>query len=118
MHRDALGLIAVVLLLGSACGRVGPTAGQASATRTASSPSVVATSPSCGVPAARGNSALVYDSNRQTLVLFGGSGREVYGDTWLRSGPCWQQINPTTSPPARSTAAAAFDPNAQVVLMF
>jgi hypothetical protein len=61
---------------------------------------------------------LVYDSDRQNVVLFGGSGRQVYGDTWLWNGSCWQLAAPTNSPSPRSSVAAAFLPNLHSLIIY
>jgi hypothetical protein len=72
----------------------------------------------CQAPATRTLSVLVYDSDRQNVVLFGGAGRQVYGDTWLWNGSCWQLANTTSSPTPRNTAGAAFDPARHVLVVY
>lgn len=64
------------------------------------------------------NSALVYDSDHQQLVLFGGVGTDFYGDTWLRIGSCWQLTNSAAAPAARSDSGAAFDPNHHQLVLY
>jgi len=74
-------------------------------------------------PPARHSSAMVYDSARQRVVLFGGydsvnTGPGILGDTWEWDGKNWTQIKPTTSPPARGALAMAYDAARQRVVLF
>jgi hypothetical protein len=64
------------------------------------------------------NPALIYDSDRKNLVLFGGHGKQMYGDTWLWSGSCWRQATPMSAPSPRTFMAAAYDPNRHILLMY
>jgi hypothetical protein len=61
---------------------------------------------------------MAYDAARQNVVLFGGAGAEVYGDTWLWSGSCWQRQGTTMAPTPRSTAAFAFDPARNLLIVY
>jgi hypothetical protein len=68
----------------------------------------------------RADVALAYDSNRGLVVLFGGAdGKGVQlAETWEYDGQAWTQATPTTSPPATASAATAFDPVRQRVVIF
>ncbi len=76
-------------------------------------------------PPARRAAAMAYDSVRGVIVLFGGNrnatspGRATVGDTWEWDGvsTSWDE-KATTGPPARSSAAMAFDPVRGEVLLF
>ncbi|HEY8673323.1 MAG TPA: hypothetical protein VIM76_06145 [Candidatus Dormibacteraeota bacterium] len=50
------------------------------------------------------------------VVLFGGVGN--YANTWLWDGIRWRQAHPSTSPPGRFGASAAYDPDTRTVLLF
>lgn len=50
------------------------------------------------------------------VVLFGGVGN--YANTWLWNGIRWRQAHPSTSPPGRFGASAAYDPDTRTVLLF
>jgi hypothetical protein len=70
-------------------------------------------------PHFRGQAAMVYDSARQVLVVFGGthSGTTILGDTWEYDGVNWTQRSPVASPSARYGMGYAYDTaNAQTVI--
>lgn len=73
-------------------------------------------------PSARVNSAMAYDSARDRLVLFGGYAEGgALSDTWesrTANWLIWDKKTPTTSPPARSYHAMAYDPTRGTVLLF
>ncbi|HVT05611.1 MAG TPA: hypothetical protein VHL58_19810 [Thermoanaerobaculia bacterium] len=76
-------------------------------------------------PSARSAFAMVYDSARSQEVLFGGTAGldsdkkpVVLGDTWVFHDQNWSQVNTPSSPPARSLAAAAYDPIRDRVILF
>jgi hypothetical protein len=75
-------------------------------------------------PAGRAASAMVYDSTRGEIVLFGGQGsapaagqpQPVFGDTWIWNGKSWRLAS-QDGPRARSYHAMSFDRRAGVVLL-
>src|SRR3984893_2661323 len=70
-------------------------------------------------PPARSVQAMVYDSNRLQIVMFGGrSDTADLGDTWVYHNNDWTQLNPPTSPPARMIPGAAYDPVRDRVVLF
>ncbi len=74
-------------------------------------------------PSARFAHAMVYDSVRDVVVLFGGAiwvgggSRNWYGDTWEWDGGAWVGRS-VTGPSPRSYCAAAFDSLRGVVVLF
>ncbi|HEY8673689.1 MAG TPA: hypothetical protein VIM76_08010 [Candidatus Dormibacteraeota bacterium] len=50
------------------------------------------------------------------VVLFGGV--DSYDETWLWNGNRWSRAQPRTSPPGRFQAAAAYDPETRLVMLF
>ncbi|MFX0075813.1 MAG: Kelch repeat-containing protein [Candidatus Hermodarchaeota archaeon] len=63
-------------------------------------------------PSARGAPAMVYDSESDRIVLFGGAGTSpTFDDTWVYdyNSNSWTQQNPPESPPARSRHGGAYD---------
>lgn len=62
-------------------------------------------------PSDRSSYMMVYDSNRQHTVLFGGKNGTTYlNDTWKYESGTWSQINTPNMPPARVLGGGAFDP--------
>lgn len=62
---------------------------------------------------------MVYDAQRQRLVLFGGLGVSGYlNDTWEYDGVSWTQISTAVSPPARDAHAMVYDPVRRVTVLF
>ena len=70
------------------------------------------------LPPKRDGGAMVYDSSRARLVLFGGLTGLQLQDTWEWDGTSWTQINPVVMPPARADHAMAYDPIREVTVMF
>jgi hypothetical protein len=60
-------------------------------------------------PPARQGHAMAYDRTRKRVVLFGGAGDGLLGDTWEWDGTDWTQRTPATSPSPRIGAAMAYD---------
>jgi N-acetylneuraminic acid mutarotase len=77
-------------------------------------------------PPARGGGAMVYDSTRARFVLFGGgplaqsSSHGTFADTWEYDNAVstWTRRTTTTSPPARTAHAMAYDEARQRVVLF
>jgi len=76
-------------------------------------------------PAGRGRAALVYDSKRRQVVLFGGVGappgpgqpQPFFNDTWVWEGTTWRRVA-DGGPPARYAHGMVFDERAGVVLLY
>ncbi len=70
-------------------------------------------------PPGREEAAMVFDSWRKKIVLFGGRGSSKYlGDTWVWDGKTWIQMHPAQSPPPRFGHAMAFDPVRGKIVLF
>ncbi|MCI4350986.1 MAG: hypothetical protein L3K15_05685, partial [Thermoplasmata archaeon] len=52
---------------------------------------------------------MAYDARDKYVVLFGGFGASVFGDTWSFSAGIWTQLHPASHPSARYGAVMAFD---------
>ncbi len=68
------------------------------------------------LPEPRYSPTVVYDSERQNTVLFGGG--EPSTTTWLWSRQIWTAVTSSTSPSDRFGSAAAYDPLLKKVLLF
>lgn len=79
-------------------------------------------------PSVRQGHVMIFDSARKQYVVFGGStevGRESFagydysalGDTWVATNGTWQQLS-GTAPPARASAAMAYNVTSQTALLF
>jgi hypothetical protein len=68
-------------------------------------------------PTPRMGHAMVYDSLRQVVVLFGGSDGQFRGDTWEWDGRTWRQVA-SAGPSARSRHGMAFDSRRGVIVLF
>lgn len=72
-----------------------------------------------GTPDARSHAAMVYDSQREVIVLFGGvSNSDFLNDTWEYDGNRWYQVETAVSPPARVSHEMAYDPERGVTILF
>ncbi len=72
-------------------------------------------------PPARFGQAMVYDSARDRIVMFGGrsgNNKQDLNDTWVFKNGDWTQLDPPASPPARVLADAAYDPIRDRVVLF
>lgn len=71
-------------------------------------------------PTQRYQQALAFDSDRNVLVMFGGSVSETanVGDTWEFDGTSWMQKSPADSPSARHDAKMVYDTANQRVVLF
>jgi len=76
------------------------------------------------VPPPRRESAATYDSERGTVLVFGGktwlmdATAPVYGDTWTRSRGRWVEQAPATAPDGRFSTALAFDEDRARAVLF
>jgi len=70
-------------------------------------------------PPARFSHAMAYDSNRQRIVVFGGSDRGVnFNDTWEYDGSNWQQVNTANSPAPRRRVSMVFNSVSNRMVLF
>jgi hypothetical protein len=72
-------------------------------------------------PPPRIDASMVYDSTDGYVVMFGGydgTTHTVYNDTWTFSAGQWNQVHPTSSPPARDGAGMASDDADHEVVLF
>lgn len=69
-------------------------------------------------PAGRWSLATAWDAGRGRLVLFGGAGVVVRGDTWEWDGATWTRRDPANAPRPRYLAAMAYDESRRRVVMF
>ena len=69
-------------------------------------------------PSARDYASIAYDAATGNVVLFGGHGSGVLGDTWVWDGSTWTRQHPATRPTPRSEAAMAFDAATGNVVLF
>lgn len=72
-------------------------------------------------PPDRHSASMVFDSERDLSVLFGGTNDSVsFNDTWLYSGlnERWTEVESTISPPTRHDAAMIFDRRFRRTLVF
>jgi hypothetical protein len=115
--------VAGLVVLVSACG----SASDAALQTPSPSPPTSTTSPSPAPPSTPfaypglfpRDTNITYDSTRQTIVLFGGSGPVgALGDTWVFSGGAWTQQHPAANPSQRLGPMLADDPSMQAVLLF
>jgi hypothetical protein len=113
----ALGTLCLLSIV-QGCG-TSAASGQASAPRTVGPSATSEPSGSaCKTPSTRALSAIAYDSATQNVVLFGGAGEDLYGDTWQWNATGWQLVKAPVAPSPRSTMAAAFDGNRSLVLVY
>jgi hypothetical protein len=64
---------------------------------------------------------MVYDSQRQTILMFGGLGGPPWvhsNETWEWNSDNWARVETGSSPPARRIHAMAYDSDRGVVVVF
>ncbi|MEK6371405.1 MAG: kelch repeat-containing protein [Acidobacteriota bacterium] len=62
-------------------------------------------------PGRRSAHVMVYDSNRNRILLFGGrTGTTAFSDTWVYENDDWKKIDTPNAPSPRFLAGGAFDP--------
>lgn len=70
-------------------------------------------------PPVRHNHGMVFDHQRDRMVLFGGvDGLGARNDTWEFDGATWSESLPATAPPARESMAMAYDRARRVAVLF
>jgi hypothetical protein len=70
-------------------------------------------------PSPRTGLALVYDSLREEVILFGGNGPSgALHDTWTWDGRHWRRMTPMRTPSARGAVGFAFDIDRGVAVLF
>jgi hypothetical protein len=61
-------------------------------------------------PGPRSSHMMVFDSNRQRVLLFGGKNGTAYtNETWIYQNSAWSKLDTPNSPGARAIAGSAFD---------
>jgi hypothetical protein len=73
------------------------------------------------VPPARSFTQMAFDQQTGQLLMFGGVSPAIaadLADTWTWTGSDWHQLDPAVSPSARDSAAVAYDPTTDQVVMF
>ena len=62
---------------------------------------------------------MVYDSQRNKIVLFGGDDDQAENDTWeYTPGAGWKKVATATAPPARYNHAMAYDSKRGRIILF
>ena len=71
-------------------------------------------------PPARGLSDMVYDSESDRIILFGGIGTINYDDTWIYdyNSNTWTEMNPVDAPSARAAHSMAYNSKINRTLLF
>ena len=63
--------------------------------------------------------SMTYDSQRDRVILFGGSNADgMLADTWEYDGASWTRMTPPASPPARARGGMTYDSLRQRVVLF
>jgi hypothetical protein len=86
-------------------------------------PSWTQLTPSGAPPSGRSGHSAIYDSGRDRMVVFGGTGSSgLLSDTWslsLAGTPSWTQLAPSGAPPsARANQTAIYDPLRSRMVVF
>ena len=71
-------------------------------------------------PPGRNHHAMVYDSQRRVVVLFGGrsAADPQLDDTWEYNGLTWTQVNTPQAPAGRENHALAYDSQRHITVLF
>lgn len=70
-------------------------------------------------PPNRWGSEMVFDTQHQQIVLFGGSmNQNVFDDTWSYDGQSWRQVITETQPPRRGGHNLFYDQTRNTILLF
>jgi hypothetical protein len=106
----------------AACNSAGSVARQLPTPGDPSPPAASAPSPvSCAhgsPPPTRQNGVLVFDGDRDVMLLFGGAAGQELGDTWTWDCRTWTKVATAAGPPGRELAAAAYDADQHAILLF
>jgi hypothetical protein len=105
----AVGLSAMLLLASTALA-AGPAAATLHATWMRLTPGIA--------PPPRSSAGMAYDAGTREVVLFGGYGPGLLGDTWTWDGAAWTQRTPAHVPPPRTNQQMAYDQQSGQLLMF
>jgi len=70
------------------------------------------------VPTARVNSAMVFDSVRNVVVMFGGYDGSILNETWEYDGVDWSLATPATNPGPHYVTHIVFDESRSRVVLF
>lgn len=71
--------------------------------------------PESNRPGGGAGASMIYDKNRQVIVLFGGT---YNSDTWEYDGQVWKQVKTETLPPERTRPAMAYDLKRKSIIMY
>ena len=71
-------------------------------------------------PHARYGAAYTYDTENESMLLFGGNSNGYFSDTWSYdySSDTWTEMNPVSHPPALKWSQMVYDSNAQKSILF
>jgi len=70
-------------------------------------------------PPNRWGSEMVFDTQHQGIVLFGGSmDQDVFDDTWFHDGQSWRQVITETQPPRRGGHNLFYDQTRNTIILF
>ena len=118
-------LLVVILALGAGMASIltaapsrQSTSEQARAVQSTLPVGVVWTPYTAGGPPARTAAAMVWDSVRQVIVLYGGTDTSARNDTWEFGSTGWRQIQPAHNPGVASGHSMAYDPVRERVVFY
>ncbi len=69
-------------------------------------------------PTPRSSHAMVYDTSRQRIILFGGNDGVRRNDLWEWNGTAWSQVTTTNPPSGRQSHSMCYDSIRQRVVLF
>lgn len=72
------------------------------------------------IPPSRSLASIVYDEVNDRVMMYGGQGDEVYGDTWVFDYPSgsWIELSILSSPSVRHSATMVYDSSHEVIILF
>lgn len=74
--------------------------------------------PSTAVPPARTEAAMAYLPTVGQAVLFGGSAKDLLGDTWTWRSGCWSEVASIQAPSPRMDMAMTYDPVRKIAIAY